>query len=329
MILLTGAAGFIGSRMLAFLNAQGRKDIAIVDKFEGMNPAKAINLEGTSYRHKVEREQLFSFLLREGDDIDFIIHLGARTDTMSTDGEIFRQLNFNYTQSLFLWAAQQQVPIIYASSAATYGAGEKGYSDQTPPSELRPLNKYAESKNEIDIWVKWLCNMPEDEQEMPPFWAGLKFFNVYGRGEQHKGRMASVVHHASEQLRETGKIQLFRSHKPDFADGEQMRDFVSVEDVCEVIYFMLKTRPQSGIYNVGTGKARSFKDLALSVCAAMGISDAEQRIEWVDMPENLREKYQYFTEAEIPYLRKSGYRRPFLSIEEGAKLALSTEQEKA
>ena len=313
MIVLTGAAGFIGSAMLGFLNQKGISDIILVDKFEGADAEKLKNLEGKKYKLRFERDDFFSWLLKNGEDVDFVLHLGARTDTMETDTAIFDRLNVSFSQSIFQFCAQYQIPIIYASSAATYGDGKLGYSEKTAPADLRPLNPYGVSKNDVDFWVKWQ-ELEGDDWDVPPFWAGLKFFNVYGANEYHKGRMASVVMHAFEQIQNTGKVQLFRSYNPDFADGEQQRDFVYIADVCEVIFHLMQRKSQSGIYNLGTGKARSFIDLAKAVFKSM---DKPENIEFVDMPEGLREKYQYFTEAEMPLLRKSGYKAPFKTLEEG------------
>lgn len=311
MILITGAAGFIGSAMLGFLNQKGFNNIMIVDKFEGLAPEKLRNLEGRRYALKLERDQLFSWLLKNGDQIEFVFHLGARTDTMETDTAIFDRLNLNYSQSLFQFCAQYQIPIIYASSAATYGDGKKGYSDRTPPADLQPLNAYARSKNDFDYWADWQ-NREGDEWDLPPFWAGVKFFNVFGANEYHKGRMASVVFHAFEQIQKTGKVELFRSYKPEIADGEQKRDFIYIADLCEVLYFMMQRKPVSGIYNLGTGKARSFIDLAKAVFAAMKLPE---NIAFIDMPEPLSQQYQYFTEAQMQFLRKAGYKPEFTTLE--------------
>ena len=313
MILLTGAAGFIGSAMLGYLNKKGITDIVIVDKFEGADPIKLKNLEGKKYKTRVERDSIFSWLLANGDKITNVIHLGARTDTMEFDKAIFDKLNLDFSQSLFQFCAQYHLPIIYASSAATYGNGELGYSDRTEPSKLKPMNPYAASKNDFDIWVKEQ-EKDGDEWDLPPYWAGLKFFNVYGPNEYHKGRMASVIMHAFNQIKETGEMKLFRSHNPEFEDGEQQRDFIYVEDLCHVIFYLMKKQPMSGLFNLGTGKARSFLDLVKATFKAMGV---EEKISFIDMPEQLRAGYQYFTEAEMETLRKAGYKDKFYSLEEG------------
>lgn len=315
MILLTGAAGFIGSAMLGYLNKKGITDVVIVDKFEGADPIKLKNLDNKKYKLRIERDNLFSWLLSNGEKITNVIHLGARTDTMEHNKEIFDKLNLDFSQSLFQFCAQYQLPIIYASSAATYGNGELGYSDQTAPADLKPLNPYAASKNDFDIWVKWQ-EKEGDEWDLPPYWAGLKFFNVYGPNEYHKGRMASVIMHAYNQIKETGEMKLFRSYNPNFADGEQQRDFIYVEDLCNVIFYLMKKQPVSGLFNLGTGKARSFLDLVRATFKAMGV---EEKISFIDMPEQLRPAYQYFTEAEMQFLRKAGYKENFYSLEEGVK----------
>jgi ADP-L-glycero-D-manno-heptose 6-epimerase len=237
-----------------------------------------------------------------------ILHLGARTDTTEFDWEVFLELNVDYSRELFKLCVEFGLPLIYASSAATYGLGEHGYLDSHAiVSDLQPLNPYGRSKNEFDLWVL-------EQKQKPFFWAGLKFFNVYGPNEYHKGRMASVVYHAYNQIAETGSMKLFRSHHPDFGDGEQSRDFIYVQDVVDVIIFLMENRPESGLYNLGSGEARSFLDLVTSTFAAMG---KEPSISFIDTPEDIRDKYQYFTRAEMQKLRQAGYKRPFIKLEEG------------
>jgi ADP-L-glycero-D-manno-heptose 6-epimerase len=306
MIVVTGAAGFIGSCLISKLNSQNFNHIVAVDDFS--NKEKNKNLEGKQIQERVERDQFFSWLDTKGDKIEFIFHIGARTDTTEFDWDIFLKLNLHYSQQLWQKCIQYQIPLIYASSAATYGMGEKGYDDsELLCKELKPLNPYGESKNDFDIWA---VNQPEK----PFFWAGLKFFNVYGPNEYHKGRMASVIWHAYNQIEKTGKMKLFRSHNPDFEDGMQLRDFVYVKDVVEVCYFLMHHRQNSGIYNLGTGKARTFQDLTLATFAAM---DRQPIIEFIDIPQDIRDKYQYFTEAKMNKLRRIGYDLPFQSLEEG------------
>ncbi len=305
-ILITGAAGFIGSRLAGFLNEKGFRHLILADDFS--RPDKEINLSGIHYAFKVHRDQLFDWLAQQQPRLDFVFHIGARTDTTEFDYEVHRRLNVLYSQQLWQYCVAQRVALVYASSAATYGAGELGYDDDHAIVEqLRPLNAYGESKNEFDRWVL-------AQRETPPFWAGLKFFNVYGAFEYHKGRMASVVWHAFNQLKRDGEVRLFRSHRPDFRDGEQLRDFIYVKDILKVCYWLMVHRPASALYNLGTGKARSFTDLAKAVFSALELPPA---IRFIDMPEDIRDKYQYFTEANMDKLRRAGYHEPFYTLEEG------------
>lgn len=308
MIVVTGAAGFIGSCLISKLNSQNFNHIVAVDDFS--NQAKNKNLEGKKIIEKVDREDFFSWLDLHGDTIEFIFHIGARTDTTEFDWNIFLKLNLNYSQKMWQKCIKYQIPLVYASSAATYGMGEKGYDDnELLAKELKPLNPYGDSKNEFDKWAV-------DQLEKPFFWAGLKFFNVYGPNEYHKGRMASVIWHAYNQIEQTGKMKLFRSHHPDFEDGKQLRDFVYVKDVVDVCYWLMRNRQNSGIYNLGTGIARTFLDLAIATFAAM---DRQPVIEFIDTPQDIRDKYQYFTEAKMDKLRNIGYQQPFFSLEDGVK----------
>lgn len=307
---VTGAAGFIGSCMLQKLHEDGVENLVAVDDFSKIE--KMRNTENKHYIHKVNRTEFFSWLEMNAGQVDFIIHLGARTDTTETRWEIFQELNLNYTKEVWSACALYQIPMIYASSAATYGAGEHGYADSHSVVEkLQPLNLYGVSKNEFD---KWVLEQEEEDEKMPPFWAGLKFFNVYGPNEYHKGRMASVILHSFHQINGTGKVKLFRSHRPDFKDGQQLRDFVYVKDLVKVIRFLMRNRPQCGLYNLGTGHARSFYDLAVATFNAMG---KEVNIEFIDTPLDIRDKYQYFTEADMSKLRRAGYGEAFYSLEEG------------
>ncbi|MFZ4401192.1 MAG: ADP-glyceromanno-heptose 6-epimerase [Bacteroidales bacterium] len=306
MIVITGAAGFIGSCMVSKLNENGIKDIIIVDDFS--NQLKNKNLENKTYSEKVNRNIFFEWLEKEHTKIDFIIHIGARTDTAEFDVTIFNELNLNYTKKIWANCVTYNIPLIYASSAATYGMGEFGYNDDhTIVDKLKPLNPYGESKNNFD---KWALLQPKQ----PPFWAGLKFFNVYGPNEYHKSRMASVIFHTFNQVNEKGNVNLFRSHRSDFKDGMQLRDFVYVKDLVNVIYFLIKNKPTSGLYNLGTGKARAFLDLAKASFKAM---NKTENIGFIDTPEDIRDKYQYFTEAKMDKLIKAGYTEPFNSLEEG------------
>ena len=305
-IIITGAAGFIGSCLVRKLHELGYNRIVGVDDFSVQE--KSNNTADKNYLEKIGRKNLFSWLDTHAEDVDFVLHIGARTDTTETNWELLNELNLTYSQQVWEKCALYNIPLIYASSAATYGLGEWGYNDSHAiVSDLKPLNLYGISKNEFDKWAL-------QQTAKPPFWAGLKFFNVYGPNEYHKKRMASVIFHAYNQINETGKVKLFRSHRPDFKDGEQLRDFVYVKDVIQVISFLMQHRPSSGIYNLGTGKARSFLDLAKATFRAM--NKAEQ-IDFVDTPIDIRDKYQYFTQADMEKLTCAGYTMPFTSLEEG------------
>jgi len=306
MIVVTGAAGFIASNMVSKLNEQGYQELILVDDFS--NTEKNRNLQGKTYRSQMHRDDFLSWFSRQSEQVQVVFHLGARTDTTEFDKDIFERLNLNYSKGIWEICEEAGIPLIYASSAATYGGGELGYRDDHElVNDLKPLNPYGESKNEFDKWV-----LQQDQE--PPFWAGIKFFNVYGPNEYHKGRMASVIYHAFDQIRRTGKMKLFRSHRPDYKDGEQLRDFIYVKDVVEVLYFLMQGAPKSGLYNLGTGKARTFNDLVRSTFRAM---DHQAQIEYIDTPEDIRDRYQYFTEAAMDKLRNAGYTRPFYSLEEG------------
>lgn len=306
MIVVTGAAGFIGSYFVGKLNKAGYKDLILVDKFD--DPWKDQNLQKKKYRQLVDRDNFFKWLINNAKDVDFICHLGGRTDTVGKEPELYQQLNLIYTQRLWNICSEISIPFLYASSAATYGNGEAGFSDShLKISDLRPLNLYGWSKHDFDVWAL-------KQFRTPPFWAGMKFFNVYGPNEYHKGRMASVVLHAYKTIKETGRMQLFRSHHKAYKDGEQSRDFIYVEDIADVMLFFMENRDNSGIYNVGTGKARSFLDLTTSVFASMKLNP---EISFIDTPADLRGRYQYYTEAEMKKLRDIGYDRAFVELEDG------------
>ena len=305
-ILITGAAGFIASCLAGDLNRKGQNDLILVDEFSQLD--KIPNLEGKHYAIKVERDELFSWLEKEKPVIDLVYHLGARTDTTEFDYAILERLNLEYSKDIWTYCSRHAIPLVYASSAATYGDGGKGYEDDHRlVNALEPLNPYGISKNEFDKWAL-------QQQDSPPHWYGLKFFNVYGPNEYHKGRMASVIFHAFNQIKEKGSVNLFRSHHPDYMDGRQLRDFIYVKDVIAVCQWLAEHLPTSGIYNLGTGKARSFEDLVLATFSAL---DMEPDIRFVDMPEDIRSRYQYFTEAEMDKLKTAGYDAPFHSLEEG------------
>lgn len=308
MIVITGAAGFIASCLVAKLNEEGYYDLVLVDDFS--HEEKRPNYSGKRYTALVERKDFANWLKSNEKLVQFVFHLGARTDTAEFSVALFDELNLNYSKEVWKLCAEYALPLVYASSAATYGLGEHGYSDSHEVvSKLEPLNPYGRSKNDFDIWAL-------AQARKPFFWAGLKFFNVYGPNEYHKDRMASVILHAFRQISATGKMKLFRSHNPEFKDGGQMRDFIYVKDVVEICMFLMHDRKHSGIYNVGTGEARTFLDLTLNTFSAMG---KEPDISFVDTPVDIRDKYQYFTEADMSKLRKAGYAKPFTSLEDGVK----------
>jgi ADP-L-glycero-D-manno-heptose 6-epimerase len=306
MIVVTGAAGFIGSCLIGRLNADNFNAIVAVDDFSKLEKIK--NLEGKKIKEKIERTQFFDWLEQNHEEVEFIFHIGARTDTTEFDVNIFNELNLHYTQKIWKMCCEYQIPLVYASSAATYGLGEYGYDDdESLISKLKPLNPYGDSKNDFDIWAL-------EQPEKPFFWAGLKFFNVYGANEYHKGRMASVIFHAYHQIRKTGAMKLFKSHNPDYKDGQQMRDFVYVKDLVEVCIFLMHHRKNSGIYNLGSGTARTFLDLVKNTFQAM---ELPENISFVDTPADIRDKYQYFTEANMSKLKNIGYGKEFHSLEQG------------
>lgn len=306
MIVVTGAAGFIGSCLVTRLNREGRLNLILVDDFSKLE--KAPNLEGKKFDRKIERDVFMQWFAENCNEVSFVFHIGARTDTTLFDKVIFDKLNVNYSKDIWKICAENKIPLVYASSAATYGLGEFGYKDDHAiVDKLKPLNPYGESKNEFDKWVL-------TQTTTPPNWYGLKFFNVYGPNEYHKGRMASVIMHAFNQVNASGGMKLFRSHNPAYKDGEQLRDFVYVKDVVEVCLYLFKACPQSGIYNLGTGKARTFLDLARSTFKAM---NREPQITFIDTPADIRDKYQYFTEADMSKLKVAGYPVPFTSLEDG------------
>jgi ADP-L-glycero-D-manno-heptose 6-epimerase len=326
VIIVTGAAGFIGSYMVGYLNEKGYKNLILVDEFD--KEEKELNLHGKKYRVRAERENFFEWISLENPSVDFVFHLGARTDTTEFNYSVHERLNVEYSKKIWNYCADKNIPLVYASSGATYGGGELGYSDSHEIVEkLQPLNPYGVSKNEFDKWAV-------KQTATPPFWAGLKFFNVYGPNEYHKGRMASVVFHSFNQVQEKGKVRLFRSHRPDYKDGEQLRDFIYVDDIVSVCYWFMercKVRSQkseiglqtsdfqypiSGLYNLGTGKARSFNDLVKAIFSAL---NKPVNIKYFDTPADIRDKYQYFTEAGMNKLRNAGYNNDFYSLEKGVE----------
>jgi len=307
MIIVTGAAGFIGSALVGELLRQGWQDIVAVDDFSRAD--KEPNLNGKMLTAKIDRKEFFTWLDANEKLVQFIFHLGARTDTTEFNTAIFDELNLHYSQRMWEACVKYGIPLVYASSAATYGEGELGYSDKDDalPYQLKPLNPYGDSKNDFDKWAL-------AQARKPFFWAGLKFFNVYGPNEYHKGRMASVVFHAFNQIQATGAMKLFRSHRPDYKDGEQLRDFVYVKDVCNVCLFLMEHRKNSGLYNLGSGKAHTFLDLARATFKALG---KPEQISFIDIPSDIRDKYQYFTEADMTKLKSIGYTAPFTELADG------------
>jgi len=308
MIVITGAAGFISSCLVAYLNELGYKDLILVDDFS--HKKKKVNYQNKIFKELVDRKNLTSWLDKNQRLVQMVVHLGARTDTTEFNEDIFNELNLNYSKKVWNKCIKYGLPLIYASSAATYGLGEFGYDDNHEiPQKLKPLNPYGNSKNNFDIWAL-------KQEKKPFFWAGLKFFNVYGPNEFHKERMASVIFHTYKQIQKTGAMNLFRSHIPEYKNGEQLRDFIYVKDVVKVIVFLMEKRPESGLYNLGTGKARTFYDLAANTFKALNL---DPKIDFIDTPEDIRNKYQYFTEANMQKLLNAGYKGGFKTLEEGVE----------
>lgn len=305
---ITGAAGFIASYLVGFLNRQGIDQLILVDDFS--RPDKAANLADKKYLQKVERATFFDWLKTNTIPIDGVFHLGARTDTTEMNYAIHEALNVVYSQHIWNWCTEKNIPLVYASSAATYGNGELGYiDDHKIVDQLQPLNPYGVSKNNFDAWAL-------QQTTTPPFFAGVKFFNVYGPNEYHKGRMASVIMHAFYQIQSKGSMTLFKSHHPDFKDGEQIRDFIYVKDIVSICVWLMEQQPTSGLYNAGTGEGRTFVDLANGLFSAI---EKPAEIQFIDTPIDIRDKYQYFTQADTKKLRTAGYSIPFTSLEDGIK----------
>lgn len=310
MILVTGAAGFIGSVIVKQLNDKGIEDLLLCDHFESSDKWK--NLRGLKYDSFVQVEDLFNHpIWKKQGKLKAIYHMGACSDTTELDMDFLYKNNTEFTNKLLSLAAAKNIPIVYASSAATYGAGEQGYSDDHKGIPfLKPLNKYGYSKQLSDEWIL-------KQTKKPKVWFGVKFFNVFGPNEYHKGKMSSVVFQSYNQIKEVGEVKLFKSHRPDFKDGEQLRDFVYVKDVVRAMIELIeagKKKPSlSGIYNLGTGEARSFHDLVKATFVAM---DLEPKIKFIDMPVELRNQYQYFTQADMSKLKKALPKFKFMKLED-------------
>lgn len=306
-IVVTGGAGFIGSCIVRTLNDAGIKDILIVDHIACTD--KWMNMRGKKYLEYIPKD-LFLGQLKNREGIEAIIHMGAQPSTTERDFDYLWKNNFEYTKALWNYCAEKQIRFIYASSAATYGDGSLGFSDSMDIDSLLPLNGYGYSKQIFDQWVK------HQAVDAPRQHVGLKFFNVYGPNEYYKGSMASMVFHGFRQIKQDGEIRLFKSCNPDYEDGGQLRDFVYVKDVCQVILWLLKNPGVNGLYNVGTGRAQSFAELAEATFRALGM---EPNIVYIDMPEHLREKYQYYTQADMSSLRAAGYPAKFRDVREGVR----------
>ena len=308
MIVITGAAGFIASCLVQKLNDEGFVDLVLVDDFS--KSEKNANWQGKKFSQKIERSEFLAWAKANANQIQFIYHIGARTDTAEFDIELLNQLNLDYTKAIWNLCVEEGLPLVYASSAATYGMGEEGFEDnEADIPKLKPLNPYGQSKQDFDVWAL-------QQARKPYFWVGLKFFNVYGPNEYHKNRMASVIFHAFNQIQKNGSLKLFRSHHPDFSDGGQMRDFVYVKDVMNVLYFWLHHRKDNGIYNLGSGTARTFNALGTAVFDSLNLTP---NIEYIDTPIDIRDKYQYYTQADMSKLKAVGYGIPFHTLEEGTK----------
>jgi ADP-L-glycero-D-manno-heptose 6-epimerase len=305
-IVVTGSAGFIGSCVSHYLTAQKKHEVIEVDDFSQSH--KRLNFEPFKTHQRIQREAFIHWFRTAAKTVDFVVHLGARTNTTEQNLELLKALNLDYSKDAWKICTEYAIPLIYASSAATYGNGELGYSDHHDliPS-LVPMNPYGQSKQDFDVWAL-------EQNSTPPFWAGLKFFNVYGPNEYHKGRMASVVFHAYHQIKASGAMKLFKSHRPDIADGYQSRDFIYVKDLIHVIDFLMERSAQSAIYNLGSGTANPFYALALATFDAMQLP---HRIEFIDTPEDIRGNYQYYTCADMTKLRSNGYTLPFHTLQEG------------
>ncbi len=306
-IIVTGGAGFIGSCIVGMLNEMGREDIIIVDHI--CNTEKWKNMRNKKYLEYINRNDFWSRLPEYKGKISHVIHMGACSSTTERDFDFLYKNNFEYTKKLWEFCTEEQISFIYASSAATYGDGREGFNDEDDIDKLQPLNGYGYSKQLFDLWAS-------KQNRTPKQYVGFKFFNVYGPNEYFKGTMASVIFHSFNEINKTQEKGLFKSYKKEYADGEQKRDFVYVKDICKVVWFMIQHEDISGLFNLGTGEARTFNDL---VKATFGAMCKDIQIKYIDMPESLREKYQYFTEAKMDKLRNVGYTETFYSLEDGVR----------
>jgi len=306
MIVITGASGFIGSCLLEKLNREGFNDIIIVDDFS--IPQKQQNIVFKRYKAQIDKTDFLEWLRSNTEEIEMIFHFGAISDTTIMDVCLFNKWNLDYSKSIWKSCVEKKIPFIYASSAATYGDGSNGFNDdESQLLILRPLNPYGESKHNFDLWAL-------GEKQKPPFWTGLKFFNVYGPNEYHKGKMASMVFHAYNQIMQFGQLSLFKSYKDGFSDGNQLRDFIYIKDILDICLWLYKTKESSGIINIGTGISNSFNQLGEAVFKAL---EMPVNIKYIEMPDSLKNKYQYRTNANISKLRKMGYEKPFTTLDGG------------
>lgn len=306
MIVITGASGFIGSCLLEKLNREGFNDIIIVDDFS--IPQKQQNIVFKRYKAQIDKTDFLEWLRSNTEEIEMIFHFGAISDTTIMDVCLFNKWNLDYSKSIWKSCVEKKIPFIYASSAATYGDGSNGFNDdESQLLILRPLNPYGESKHNFDLWAL-------GEKQKPPFWTGLKFFNVYGPNEYHKGKMASMVFHAYNQIMQFGQLSLFKSYKDGFSDGNQLRDFIYIKDILDICLWLFKTKENSGIINIGTGISSSFNQLGEAVFKAL---EMPVNIKYIEMPDSLKNKYQYRTNANISKLRKMGYEKPFTTLDGG------------
>jgi ADP-L-glycero-D-manno-heptose 6-epimerase len=306
-VIVTGGAGFIGSCIVRTLNDMGIEDITIVDHI--CETDKWMNMRNKKYTEYINRDEFLEKLPEYAGKVTHIIHMGACSATTERNFDFLYKNNYEYTKTLWKFCTENQISFIYASSAATYGDGKEGFDDKEDIKRLRPLNGYGYSKQLFDLWA-------EKQTIAPKQHVGFKFFNVYGPNEYFKGSMASVIFHSFNKINETGEMGLFKSYKEGYEDGGQLRDFVYVKDICKVVKFMIEHEEVSGLFNLGTGQARSFYDLAASTFKAMGL---EPNIKYIEMPESLRAKYQYYTQANMEKLRSVGYTDDFYSLEDGAK----------